>query len=173
VLLTRMLLPTEGWLRSRPKKEVIKSMHFLRIHHVAFHHSLRPFLYDQMARDSLLIRAASMKTDHKRCPFSWSDFLKNQSLKFLGSSLGVNRMWIKKNDHAPRSACVVFLVNVQKGQFFNNNSSLIILLSSSFSQKKFHNFFIVTTFLCHGGPLAFFSHSTSFASPTSIPVGPC
>ena len=33
----------------------------------------------------------------------WPDFLENQFTKPLGPSLGVNRMWIKKNDHAPRS----------------------------------------------------------------------
>jgi len=26
----------------------------------------------------------------------------------LGPSLGVNRMWTKKNDHAPKSECVEF-----------------------------------------------------------------
>ena len=29
-------------------------------------------------------------------------------LKALGPSLGVNRMWTKKNDHAPKSECVDF-----------------------------------------------------------------
>ena len=39
---------------------------------------------------------------------SWSDFLKNKFIKPLGPSLSVNQMWIKKNDHAPKSACVDF-----------------------------------------------------------------
>ena len=39
----------------------------------------------------------------------WSDFLKNQFTKPLGSSLGVNQMWTKRNDHAPKSECADFL----------------------------------------------------------------
>ena len=42
-------------------------------------------------------------------PISRSDFLKNQFTKLLGSSLGVNRMWTKRNHHAPKSECVDFL----------------------------------------------------------------
>jgi hypothetical protein len=40
-------------------------------------------------------------------PMVW--FLKvNQILKFLGPSLGVKQMWIKRNDHAPKNECVDF-----------------------------------------------------------------
>ena len=39
----------------------------------------------------------------------WSDFLENQFTKFLGSSLGVNQMWINKNDHPPQKGCAIFL----------------------------------------------------------------
>ena len=49
-------------------------------------------------------------------PSSWSNFhgltsLKNYLLAF-GPSQGVNQMWTKKNDHAPRVN-----VHAQKGQF--------------------------------------------------------
>ena len=37
-----------------------------------------------------------------------SDFLKNQFTKPLSPSLGVNQMWTKKNDHAPKSEGVDF-----------------------------------------------------------------
>ena len=44
---------------------------------------------------------------------SWSNFhglisLKKKSTKLLGPSLGVTRMWTKKNDHAPKNECVGF-----------------------------------------------------------------
>jgi hypothetical protein len=32
----------------------------------------------------------------------------NQFIKFLGSSLGVNRMWTERIDHALKSGCVEF-----------------------------------------------------------------
>ncbi len=36
---------------------------------------------------------------------------KNQSRKSLGPSLGVNRMWTKRNnDHAPKSECLCFII---------------------------------------------------------------
>ena len=40
--------------------------------------------------------------------FSWSDLSKNQFTKSLGLSLGVNWMWTKRNDHAPKIERVVF-----------------------------------------------------------------
>ena len=42
------------------------------------------------------------------CPTSMIWLLKNIVLKALGPSLGVNRMWTKKNDHAPKSECADF-----------------------------------------------------------------
>ena len=52
----------------------------------------------------------------------WSDLLKtNQFTKPLGPSLDVNRMWTKRNDHAPKSECAYlnFYFNMyQKGQFW-------------------------------------------------------
>jgi hypothetical protein len=48
---------------------------------------------------------------------SWSDFLK-LVLKALGPSLDVNRMWTKKDDHAPKCECAeFFLIHAPKGQF--------------------------------------------------------
>ena len=38
----------------------------------------------------------------------WSDFLKLQFTKRVGPSLGVNQMWTKRNDHAPKNECVVY-----------------------------------------------------------------
>ena len=35
-------------------------------------------------------------------------FKKKRFIKYLGFSLGVNQMWIKRNDHAPKSECVDF-----------------------------------------------------------------
>ena len=48
--------------------------------------------------------------DHGRWPFPWSNFhgpisLKYQLTKPLGPSLGVNQMWTKNNDHAPKGEC--------------------------------------------------------------------
>ena len=57
----------------------------------------------------------TMKLDHGRWPFlmvwvhgptSMVRLLENIVWKALGPSLGVNQMWTKKNDHAPKSECV-------------------------------------------------------------------
>jgi hypothetical protein len=53
--------------------------------------------------------------------------------KPLGPSLGANRMWTKRNDHAPKNECANHLIYMsKKGSFgiFMNESSLIIILSS-------------------------------------------
>ena len=48
-------------------------------------------------------------------------------LKALGPSLGVNQLWTKKNNHAPKSECADFLKYMpKKGSF----ESFIIFLSS-------------------------------------------
>ena len=53
-----------------------------------------------------------MNSSHGRCLIpryefmvyiSWSEFLKKWFTKPLGPSLGVNRMWIKRNDRAPKN----------------------------------------------------------------------
>ena len=69
----------------------------------------------------------TMNSDHGRCLIPWSEFmvrlpwselLKNQFTRFMGPSLGVNRMWTKRNDHAPKSGCASFLNIYPKGQFW-------------------------------------------------------
>ena len=45
---------------------------------------------------------STMKLDH----VNWPNLLKSKYIKPLQSpSLGVNRMWVKRNDHAPISEC--------------------------------------------------------------------
>ena len=57
--------------------------------------------------------------------------LKKCVLKALGPSLGLSRMWIKKNDHAPKSECADFFFKyMPKKGIFEKSSSLFILLSS-------------------------------------------
>ena len=53
----------------------------------------------------------------------WSNFhgpisLKNQLTKSLGPSVGVNRMWTKRYDHALKRECVDFFNIVSKGQLW-------------------------------------------------------
>ena len=69
----------------------------------------------------------SMVRVHGRTFVTW--LLEKLVLRVLGPSLGVNRMWTKKNDHAPKSEGVGFLIHAQKGKFWKK-SSLTILLSS-------------------------------------------
>ena len=62
--------------------------------------------------------------------FQWSNSLgpilkKTLSTKYLGFSLGVNRMWTKRNEHAPKSKCADFFKYIpKKGKFETKNSSL-------------------------------------------------
>ena len=64
-----------------------------------------------------------MKSDHGRwpCPMvqlRWFGFLRNQFMRPLGPSLGVNPMWTKRNDHAPKSECAdLFFIYAQKINF--------------------------------------------------------
>ena len=60
----------------------------------------------------------------------WFFFKKNQFAKPLGPSLGVNRMWIERNDHAPKSECADFFNICPKRVILKKNTSLIIPLSS-------------------------------------------
>ena len=65
--------------------------------------------------------------DHERWPFSMLRFLQKISLQLtkpLGPSLGVNRMWTKRNDYAPKNECADCLIYVQKRQFW-----IIIILN--------------------------------------------
>ena len=60
-------------------------------------------------------------------------FFLNQFAKCLGPSLGVNRMWTKKNDHAPKNECADFLnICPKKENLKRKNSSLIIFFSLVF-----------------------------------------
>ena len=68
--------------------------------------------------------------DHGRGPFSMVRvhgttsmvrLLKKIVLKALGPSLGVNRMWTKKNDHAPKSAWADFFNTCTKRIFLEKN----------------------------------------------------
>jgi hypothetical protein len=72
----------------------------------------------------------TMKSDHGRWPLSMVRVYgltfvvrlhKKLVLRALGPSLGVNRMWTKKSDHAPKSEGVDFLIHAQKGQFWKKN----------------------------------------------------
>ena len=47
----------------------------------------------------------------------WSNFLKNQFTKPLDSSMDVNQMWIKRNDHAPKIYVFIFRYMLKKGSF--------------------------------------------------------
>ena len=97
----------------------------------------------------------------------WSDSLNNQSTKPLGPSLGVYRMGTERNDHAPNNECdeLFLLIYAQK-------SSLTILLSSSSLSKKNYHFKFLFNISLPWTPV-FFYESTSFASPTAKPFGPC
>ena len=81
-----------------------------------------------------------MKSDHGRLPFfmvqlevqlPWSIFSWKQFTKPLGLSLGVNRMWTKKNDHAQK-VDVLKKINIcsKRAVLKKEKSSLTILLSS-------------------------------------------
>ena len=78
-----------------------------------------------------------------------SDFLKNQFTKLLGPPLDVNRMWTKRNDHAPKRERTDFINIPSKRTILKKNQGLTILLSSLVfifsSPKKFHQNFIITT----------------------------
>ena len=64
-------------------------------------------------------------------PTSMVRLLKNSVLKALGPSLGVNQMWTKTNDHAPKNECADLKNKIcPKKAFLKINSSLLILLSS-------------------------------------------
>ena len=77
-----------------------------------------------------------MKSDHGRWPLSmvrlsWSDFIKKLVLRALGPSLGVNRMWTKKSDHAPKSEDADYFNTCPKRAILEKKfESLTILLSS-------------------------------------------
>ena len=128
-----------------------------------------------------------MKSDHGRWPLStvrlhgptsmvWFP-KKNLFTKPLGPSLGVNQMWTRRSDHAPKDECVDFFLKkyAQKMQFWKKIKTIKFDLSLVFSclhllfpKTKIHLKCRITTWA-----LFFFSYSTSFTSPTAKPVGPC
>ena len=69
-------------------------------------------------------------TDHEVGPWKmafvkWFEFMarlhQNLVLRALGPSLGVNRMWIKKSDHAPKYEGVNFFNTCPKRAIFEKN----------------------------------------------------
>jgi hypothetical protein len=105
----------------------------------------------------------------------WVQFLKNnQFTKFLGPSLVVNQMWTKRNDHAPKSDCVDFFLNMPKNDSLKKFPSLTILLFSHafifFSLKKIqYKFIIIMIFLYHG-PLPFSTWAPLLPLPQQNPL---
>ena len=85
------------------------------------------------------------KMAHSHGPTSWCDFSKkNQFTKSSGSSLGVNRMWTKKNDYAPKRECAAFFNICSKRaipKFFlvQPFSCLHILFPKSKNSFKFYH----------------------------------
>ena len=102
----------------------------------------------------------------------WYDFLKRRFTKPLHHSVGVNQMWTKRNDHAPKSE-YTFNFNVCPKRAVLKNWSLTILLSCLLfifsSPKKHHWIFIITIFLCHG-PLSFFTTTPFWTVPLEKPL---
>ena len=105
----------------------------------------------------------------------WFDFLKNQCTKHVDPSLGVNQMWTKRNDHAPKANVLIFFffkcpkrANLKKKLKFDHS---LIFFSSPQNISLILFLFHITSLLCHG-PLPF-SSRTSLVSPTTKPIGPC
>ena len=80
----------------------------------------------------------TIKSDHGRGPFlmvwvhgptSMVRLLRKLVLKALGPLLCVNQMWTKKNDHAPKSKCVDFFLNMPKKGSFEKKFKCEHLLS--------------------------------------------
>ena len=106
----------------------------------------------------------------------WSNSLKKSIYKPLGPSLGVNRMWTKRNhDHAPKNECVDFFdIYAQKGWIRGKQSltiflSSLVLIFSSMNKISLQNYY--EKFICHV-PMSFYTRAF-FASPTTKPIGPC
>ena len=101
----------------------------------------------------------------------WSNFhgpisQKNNLQSLLGPSLGVNWVWTKRNDHAPKNECAhYFNICLKMTVMKKNQVWPFSLSSSSLPPKKlltmyYHNIFLPWA-------LAFFYKRTSFASPTT------
>ena len=66
----------------------------------------------------------TMKSDHARWPYFMVRYLKDQYTKSLGPSLGVNRLWTKMNDHAPKSECADFFNICRKRAILKKRSQV-------------------------------------------------
>ena len=100
-------------------------------------------------------------------PTWWSNMhglisLKNQFTKPLGPSLGVNQMWNKRNDHAPKVNVLIFLIYMLKKCSSKIIQvwpfSCLLLSSSSLPQITFHQKIIITSFLYTGPCLFLLEH---------------
>ena len=110
-------------------------------------------------------------------PTSIVQFLKKIKVtKPLGPSLGVNQMWTKRNGHAPKSECAIFLIicpkRVSKFDNFQVWPFSCLLLSSSSLPPKKKSFKFYYNNISLPWTLAFSYQSTYFVSPTTKPVGP-
>ena len=72
----------------------------------------------------------TMKSDHGRWPLSMVRLHEKLVLRALDPSIGVNQIWTKKNDHAPKSEGADFFNTCPKTAILRTNSSLTILLST-------------------------------------------
>ena len=76
-------------------------------------------------------------------PISW----KKQITMSLGPSVGVNQMWTKRNDYAPKNECVDFFNTYPKMVVLTFLSLTILLSSSSLHISKFP--YIMTRIISH------------------------
>ena len=69
----------------------------------------------------------------------WSNYFINVFSKPLGLSLGVNRTWTKRSDHAPKSGCADFFLICSKRLVLRNFFMFDISPSSSFVPCSYGN----------------------------------
>ena len=91
----------------------------------------------------------------------------------LGSSVGVNKMWTKRNDYASKVNVSFFLMPkkglLKKNQFkFVGFSCLHLVFPEKYIPLKNYDNIISLPW-----PLVFFYYNTSFTSPTAKLIGPC
>ena len=93
---------------------------------------------------------------------SWYVFLKKNYIKSLGSSLGVNWMWTKRNDHAPKSNVLIFFKSpireILKIKIKFDHSLVFSCLHLLFPINNFIKFSILITFLYHKSCLFLHEH---------------
>jgi hypothetical protein len=79
-------------------------------------------------------------------------------------------MWTKRNDHAPKNECALF-ITAQKGVFERKKTSslTILLFSSSLPHKENFKKIIITIFLYHG-PLPFLPKHLLLPLPLQNPL---